>query len=333
MLDTRNRPLRDLRISVTDRCNFRCTYCMPKEAFGSDYEFLPRANLLTFEEIDRLARVAVSLGVTKVRLTGGEPLMRAGISSLVRMLREIPGITDLTMTTNGSMLTRHADSLAAAGLDRVSVSLDAIDDDVFRSMNDVGFGVRGVLEGIEAAAYAGLGPIKINAVVKRGVNAHAVLEMARYFRGTGHILRFIEFMDVGTKNGWRLDDVVSGMEILRLIHARFPLEPMEPMYAGEVARRYRYADGAGEIGIIASVTAPFCGGCTRLRISAEGSAYTCLFASSGRNLRSLLRSGSGDAALKTTLEELWAERSDRYSEVRSEHTDRPERVEMSYIGG
>jgi cyclic pyranopterin phosphate synthase len=325
--------MRDLRISVTDRCNFRCTYCMPKEVFGRDYEFLARDQLLKFEEIARVARLATSLGVTKVRLTGGEPLMRAGLPTLVEMLRAIPGIGDLTMTTNGSLLARRAEALAQAGLDRVSVSLDATDDATFRAMNDVEFGVMGVLEGIEAAADAGLGPIKINTVVRRGVNDHAVLEMARHFRGTGHIVRFIEFMDVGTTNGWRLDDVVPGHEILGLIDAQFPLEPMERTYPGEVASRYRYTDGTGEIGIISSVTAPFCGDCTRLRLSAEGSIYTCLFASGGTDLRNLLRSGADDDAVEAALRSVWEERTDRYSEIRSDGTDGWERIEMSYIGG
>ena len=325
--------MRDLRISVTDRCNFRCTYCMPKEVFGRDYEFLARDQLLTFEEIARLTELATSLGVTKVRLTGGEPLMRAGLPTLVEMLRAIPGIGDLTMTTNGSLLARRADALAQAGLDRVTVSLDATDDATFRAMNDVDFSVMGVLEGIEAAAEAGLGPIKINTVVRRGVNDHAVLEMARYFRGTGHIVRFIEFMDVGTTNGWRLDDVVPGHEILELINAQFPLEPLERTYPGEVATRYRYTDGTGEIGIISSVTAPFCGDCTRLRLSAEGSIYTCLFASGGTDLRNLIRSEADDAVIAATLRSVWEKRTDRYSEIRSDGTDGWERIEMSYIGG
>ena len=325
--------MRDLRISVTDRCNFRCTYCMPKEVFGRDYEFLARDQLLTFEEIARIAQLTTSLGATKVRLTGGEPLMRAGLPTLIEMLRAIPGIGDLTMTTNGSLLARRAEALAQAGLDRVSVSLDATDDATFRAMNDVDFGVINVLEGIEAAADAGLGPIKINTVVKRGVNDHTVLEMARYFRGTGHIVRFIEFMDVGTTNGWRLDDVVPGHEILELINAQFPLEPLERTYPGEVASRYGYADGTGEIGIISSVSAPFCGDCTRLRLSAEGSIYTCLFASGGTDLRELIRSGADDDAVKATLRSVWEERTDRYSEIRSDGTDGWERIEMSYIGG
>jgi len=331
--DTLGRPLRDLRISVTDRCNFRCTYCMPREIFGRDYEFLPRDQLLTFEEITRLARISVDLGVNKIRITGGEPLMRAKVSELVRMLAAIDGVDDLTMTTNGSLLPRHATDLASAGLDRVSISLDSLDDATFRAMNDSDVGVDEVLAGIEAAASAGLGPIKINAVVTRGVNDEHVVGMARHFRGSGHIVRFIEFMDVGTTNGWRLDDVVPAAEIIARIDAEFPLEPVEPAYRGEVASRYRYRDGAGEVGVIASVTAPFCGDCTRLRISAEGSSYTCLFAASGNDLRGPLRAGATDDELKQLLTGVWLGRKDRYSELRSDDTDGWEHVEMSYIGG
>ncbi len=331
--DTLQRPLRDLRISVTDRCNFRCTYCMPKGVFGRDYKFLPRDQLLTFEEITLVATAAARLGVNKIRITGGEPLMRAGLPDLVSMLAPIDGIEDLTMTTNGSILARKAEELAEAGLSRVSVSLDSIDDATFREMNDVDFGVAGVLEGIEAAAAAGLGPVKINAVVKRGLNDHGIVELAGHFRNTGHIVRFIEYMDVGTTNGWRLDDVVSADEIHRAISAEFPLEPVEAAYHGEVATRYRYVDGSGEIGIIASVTAPFCGDCTRLRLSAEGSAYTCLFASAGSDLRALIRSGADDDSIAKALTTIWEGRSDRYSEQRAEGTAGWERIEMSYIGG
>lgn len=333
LLDTRRRPLRDLRISVTDRCNFRCTYCMPKGIFGRDYEFLPRDQLLTFEEIARIATVAARLGTGKIRITGGEPLMRAELPTLVGMLSTIEGVHDLTMTTNASILARKADELAAAGLDRVSVSLDSIDDATFRAMNDVDFGVSGVLEGIEAAARAGLGPVKINAVVKRGVNDQDVISMAAHFRGSGHILRFIEYMDVGTTNGWRLDDVVPAGEILDAIDSEFPLEPVEPGYRGEVANRYRYKDGAGEVGIITSISAPFCGDCTRLRLSAEGTAYTCLFARSGTDLRAVVRSGAEDDELADAITSIWEAREDRYSEARSEDTDGWERIEMSYIGG
>jgi cyclic pyranopterin phosphate synthase len=332
-VDTRGRPVRDLRISVTDRCNFRCTYCMPKGIFGRDYEFLPREELLTFEELTRTTEVAAGLGVTKVRITGGEPLMRAGLADLVAMLAGIEGIDELTMTTNGSLLRRHADRLAAAGLDRVSVSLDSLDDATFREMNDAGYGVAEVLDGIEAAAAAGLGPVKVNAVVIRGRNDEGVLDMARFFRGTGHIVRFIEFMDVGTTNGWKLDAVVPASEIVSCIDAEFPLEPLAPSYPGEVATRHRYRDGSGEIGVIASVTAPFCGDCTRLRVSAEGSLYTCLFATEGTDLRGPLRSGATDEDLAALLTGIWTEREDRYSEIRSDETDGWERIEMSYIGG
>jgi GTP 3',8-cyclase len=330
--DTLGRPVRDLRISVTDRCNFRCVYCMPKEVYGRDYHFLERRELLTFEEIARLARSFTALGVEKVRLTGGEPLIRRELERLVAMLAEIPGL-DLTLTTNGSLLPQKAEALADAGLGRVTVSLDSLDDEVFRAMNDVDVPVERVLAGIEAAAAAGLAPIKVNMVVKRGVNEHSVLPMARYFRGSGHILRFIEYMDVGHTNGWRLDEVVPAAEIATAIDAEFPLEPVEPNYRGEVARRYRYADGAGEIGVIASVTQPFCGACTRARLSAEGRLYTCLFATTGHDLRAVIRRGASDEELAETLAQVWRVRSDRYSEVRSQETASLPKVEMSYIGG
>jgi cyclic pyranopterin phosphate synthase len=332
VIDTFARPLRDLRISVTDRCNFRCVYCMPKEVFGRGYRFLDRGELLSFEEIARLVRVFVRLGVRKVRLTGGEPLLRRDLDRLVAMLAEIDDL-DLTLTTNGSLLARQASALKAAGLRRVTVSLDSLDDAVFRAMNDVDFPVARVLEGIEAAAAAGLTPVKVNMVVKRGVNEDSVLPMARFFRGSGHIVRFIEYMDVGTTNGWRLDEVVPAGEILARIATEFPLEPIEPNYPGEVARRYRYADGAGEIGIIASVTQPFCAGCTRARLSAEGRLYTCLFATRGHDLRGLLRSGAGEEELEQALARIWRARSDRYSETRSAETASLPKVEMSYIGG
>ncbi len=331
-LDTVGRPLRDLRISVTDRCNFRCTYCMPKSVFGRDYAFLRRDQLLTFEEIARVARVAHGLGVEKVRLTGGEPLLRKDVEKLVAMLAEIPGL-DLTLTTNGSLLPQKARALAAAGLGRVTVSLDSLDDGVFRAMNDVDFPVARVLAGIEAAAEAGLRPVKINMVVKRGVNEDSVLPMARRFKGSGHVVRFIEFMDVGTTNGWRLDDVVPARELVERIDAELPLEPLEPLYRGEVAARYRYRDGGGEIGVIASVTQPFCRDCTRARLSADGRLYTCLFAVRGHDLRALLRAGASDAELERALAGAWAGRGDRYSEIRSENTTGLPRVEMSYIGG
>jgi cyclic pyranopterin phosphate synthase len=330
--DTLGRPVRDLRISVTDRCNFRCVYCMPKEVYGRDYRFLERRELLTFEEIARLARSFAALGVEKVRLTGGEPLIRRELERLVAMLAEIPGL-DLTLTTNGSLLPQKAQALADAGLRRVTVSLDSLDDQVFRAMNDVEVPVERVLAGIEAAAAAGLAPIKVNMVVKRGVNEDSVLPMARYFRGSGHILRFIEYMDVGHTNGWRLDEVVPAAEVVTAIDSEFPLEPLEPNYSGEVARRYRYADGAGEVGVIASVTEPFCGACTRARLSAEGRLYTCLFATKGHDLRAVIRRGASDEELADTLAQVWRARGDRYSELRSQETASLSKVEMSYIGG
>jgi cyclic pyranopterin phosphate synthase len=330
-LDRLQRPLRDLRISVTDRCNFRCTYCMPREVYGSNYRFLPRAELLTFEEIERLARVFASHGVEKIRLTGGEPLLRREIEVLVAMLARIPGL-DLTMTTNGSLLPRKAKDLAEAGLKRITVSLDALDDDVFRELNDVDFPVERVLAGIEAAAAAGL-PVKVNMVVKRGVNEESVLPMARFFHGSGHVLRFIEYMDVGHTNGWRLDDVVPAADILAAIDAELALEPVEPGYPGEVAARWRYRDGGGEIGVIASVTQPFCRNCTRARLSADGSLYTCLFATRGHDLRGLLRDGASDEELSAAIGAVWSRRTDRYSELRSGQTADLPKVEMSYIGG
>jgi GTP 3',8-cyclase len=330
--DTLGRPVRDLRISVTDRCNFRCVYCMPKEVYGRGYRFLERRELLTFEELERVAKAFAELGVEKVRLTGGEPLLRRELERLVAMLAAIPGL-DLTLTTNGSLLPQKAQTLAAAGLRRVTVSLDSLDNEVFNAMNDVNVPVERVLAGIEAAAAAGLAPVKVNMVVKRGVNEESILPMARYFRDSGHILRFIEYMDVGHTNGWRLDDVVSAEEIVATIHDELPLEPLEANYPGEVARRYRYADGSGEIGVIASVTQPFCGACTRARLSAEGRLYTCLFATDGHDLRALLRRGATDTELQDAISAVWQRRSDRYSELRSEQTADLPRVEMSYIGG
>jgi GTP 3',8-cyclase len=332
VLDTLGRPVRDLRISVTDRCNFRCVYCMPKEVYGRSYRFLERRQLLTFEEIERLSRVFASLGVEKIRLTGGEPLLRRELERLVEMLGAIPGV-DLTLTTNGSLLPQKARLLADAGLRRVTVSLDSLDDHVFRDMNDVDVPVERVLAGIEAAAAAGLSPVKVNMVVKRGANEDSVLPMARYFRGSGHILRFIEYMDVGHTNGWRLNDVVSAGEIVAAIGAELPLEPIEPNYAGEVARRYRYRDGGGEIGVIASVTEPFCGACTRARLSAEGRLYTCLFATEGHDLRALVRGGASESELAERIGRVWRARSDRYSELRSAETADLPKIEMSYIGG
>ncbi|MDX1600473.1 MAG: GTP 3',8-cyclase MoaA [Anaerolineales bacterium] len=331
--DQFDRPLRDLRISLTDRCNFRCVYCMPKEIFGPDYEFLSRTELLSFDEIERLTRLFAGLGVHKVRLTGGEPLLRHGVERLVERLAAIPEIDDLTMTTNGSLLAAKAQGLADAGLNRVSVSLDALDDGVFSQMNDVDFPVEDVLEGIEAAGEAGLRPVKVNMVVKRGVNDGEILPMVRYFRGSGHILRFIEYMDVGTTNGWRMQDVVPAADIRDRIHAVFPIEPLEANYYGEVANRYRFIDGEGEIGIIASVTQPFCGDCTRLRLSADGQAYTCLFAKDGHDIRTSLRAGASDAQIVSELREMWRQRQDRYSEERSEETVDQPKVEMHFIGG
>jgi len=307
---------------------------MPKEIFGREYEFLARDQLLSFEEIERVTGAFARAGAQKVRITGGEPLLRKGIEDLIGRLAPIPGVEDLTLTTNGSLLARKARALKEAGLKRVTVSLDSMDDTVFMAMNDVGFPVQSVLDGIEAAASAGLDPIKINMVVKRGVNETSVVEVARHFRGTGRVVRFIEYMDVGTTNGWRLDDVVSGREIVELINAEFPLEPIEAGYRGEVAQRYRYRDGSGEVGVITSVTQPFCGDCTRARLSAEGKLYTCLFATKGTDLRSVLRSGASDPELDEVISGVWSQRSDRYSEIRTSQTVKIGRkVEMSYIGG
>ncbi len=347
--DTLGRPVRDLRISVTDRCNFRCTYCMPKEVFHRDFQYLARSALLDFDEIERVARSFARHGVTKLRLTGGEPLLRRGLEDLIARLATIPEIDDLAMTTNGALLERKAPGLAAAGLKRVTVSLDSLDDAVFMAMNDVGFSAQKVLDGIAAATEAGLGPIKINMVVKRGVNDASVVEMARHFKGSGHTLRFIEYMDVGSTNGWRLDDVVTAASIVDVLDREFGVEPVEPSYAGEVATRWRYLDGSGEVGVIGSVTKPFCGNCTRARLSAEGVLYTCLFAAGGTDLRELVRSSHDgrtvDQALDERIGRLWSDRTDRYSETRSSFTEglttgltirpaiRPAKVEMSHIGG
>ena len=334
ILDKLQRPLHDLRISVTDRCTFRCTYCMPKEVFGRDYVFLSREELLSFEEIARLARVFARLGVKKVRLTGGEPMLRRDFEKLVAMLAGTEGMEDIAMTTNGSLLTlERAKALKAAGLRRATVSLDSLDEATFQSMNDVGFPVAKVLEAIENAAAAGLTPVKIDMVVKRGVNEDHILNMAGHFRHSGHILRFIEYMDVGSTNGWRMADVVSAKEILETLSARWPLEPVEPNYYGEVAERYRYVDGGGEVGIIASVTQPFCRSCTRARLSADGELYTCLFGVRGHDLRRPLREGATDAEIEALLRSIWTGRSDRYSEIRSEDTIGLRKVEMSRIGG
>jgi cyclic pyranopterin phosphate synthase len=333
LVDTRRRALHDLRISVTDRCNFRCTYCMPKEVFGADYPYLPHAEVLTFEEIVRVARVFAGQGVRKIRLTGGEPLLRKDIERLVALLREALPEVELTLTTNGSALKAKAAALKAAGLDRITVSLDSLDDATFRRMNDVDFPVERVLEGIDAAARAGLAPLKVNMVVKRGVNDHQVVDMARHFRGSGHVVRFIEFMDVGSSNGWRMDDVVPSAEVVRRVSALHPLEPVDANYAGEVAERWRYRDGSGEIGVISSVTQAFCASCTRARLSTHGHVYTCLFSQSGYDLKSLLRAGADDAGLAEAVRGIWQARSDRYSEIRTAQTARARKVEMSFIGG
>ena len=332
LLDRFQRPLRDLRISVTDRCNFRCQYCMPREVFGPNFEFLPRDEILSFEEIARLASVFASRGVRKFRLTGGEPLLRNDLSKLVEMLAAIDGI-DLAVTTNASLLASQARALAHAGLDRVTVSLDSIDDEVFREMNDVDVPVSHVLEGIEAAERAGLGPVKVNCVVRKGVNDHTLVDLARHFKGTGHIVRFIEFMDVGTTNGWKLDEVASAAEVVEQINAALPLVPLEANYDGEVAKRWAYADGEGEIGLITSVTEPFCATCTRARISADGRLYTCLFAVDGLELREALRAGASDDELTELVRGVWTAREDRYSELRSDAAADMPRVEMSFIGG
>jgi cyclic pyranopterin phosphate synthase len=331
VVDTLGRRLHDLRISVTDRCNFRCVYCMPRDVFGRDYPFLPHDALLTFEEIARVAGVFAGLGVEKIRLTGGEPLLRKNLERLVAMLAALP--VDLTLTTNGALLARKAHALADAGLKRVTVSLDALDDATFQAMGDTDTTVATVLDGIDAAARAGLAPIKVNAVIKRGVNEHAIVELAERFRGTGHIARFIEYMDVGATNGWRMDDVVPAAEILERIDRRFPIEPVGANYGGEVAERWRYRDGSGEVGVIASVTRAFCRDCTRLRLSTDGKLYTCLFATQGHDLRSLVRGGAGDDALASAIGGVWQRRGDRYSELRTAATVRPRKIEMSYIGG
>jgi cyclic pyranopterin phosphate synthase len=329
--DTFGRPLETLRVSITDRCNFRCVYCMPKETFGRDHAFLERSALLSLEEIARVATVFAQLGVRTLRITGGEPLVRRNVEHLVELLRAIPGL-DLALTTNGSLLPQKAEALARAGLDRVTVSLDSVDDATFRALNDADFPVARVLEGIDAAAAAGL-RVKVNAVVKRGANEDGIVALAEHFRGTGHVLRFIEYMDVGHSNGWRLDDVVPAAEIVERIGAVWPLEPVEAARPDETARRWRYRDGAGEIGVIASVTEPFCGGCSRARLSAEGKLYTCLFAVKGHDLREPLRAGASDEELAGVIRAVWEPRADRYSELRTAETAALPKVEMSYIGG
>ena len=331
--DTFDRPLRDLRISVTDRCNFRCTYCMPKEVFGSDHVYLTKQEVVSFEEITRLARIFVDLGVNKLRLTGGEPLMRRDIENLIEMLANIPGVEDLALTTNGSFSPKRVRSLKDAGLKRMTISLDALDDPTFKAMNDVDFPVERVLDWIDASAEIGFQPIKVNMVVKRGVNEHSIVPMARYFKERGHILRLIEYMDVGNSNGWRLDDVVSAKEIVETINADLPLEPADANYRGEVAQRHRYQDGLGEVGVIASVTQAFCADCTRIRLSADGKLYTCLFAVKGHDLRALLREGASDNQIHDFVEGIWTKRADRYSEIRAENTSEKPKIEMSFIGG
>jgi GTP 3',8-cyclase len=332
--DTLGRPVRDLRISVTDRCNFRCTYCMPKEVFGRDFAFLHRDELLTFEEIARLVRLFATLGVEKVRLTGGEPLLRRDLERLVEQISAIDGISDIALTTNGSLFTPDkALRLRRAGLRRVSISLDSLDDAVFRAMNDVDFPVTRVLSAIDTAVAAGFEPVKIDVVVKRGMNDGGIVDLARHFRGSGHIIRFIEFMDVGNTNGWRMDDVVPGQEILDTLRRHWDLVPAAPHYFGEVAERWIYADGAGEIGIITSVTQPFCGTCTRARLAANGQLYLCLFASRGHDLRALLRSGATDEEIVQVISSVWQGRDERYSERRSLETPGLAKVEMSHIGG
>ncbi|MES2412793.1 MAG: GTP 3',8-cyclase MoaA [Pseudomonadota bacterium] len=343
LADTLGRPLRDLRISVTDRCNFRCSYCMPSEVFNKDYAFLPQTSLLSFEEITRLAKIFVAHGVEKIRLTGGEPLLRKHIQVLVGMLARLQTPEgrplDITLTTNASLLAKKAQALKDAGLQRVTVSLDALDDAIFRRMNDVDFPVADVLKGIEAADKAGLSPIKINMVVKRGTNDSEILPMVRHFRNTGAVLRFIEYMDVGATNGWRMDEVLPSAQVMARINEVFPLQSMMPNYAGETAERWRHADGGGEVGMISSVTKAFCGDCNRARLSTEGKLFLCLFASQGHDLRALLRGGFDDAQIAAAVGHIWQARSDRYSEQRAAlpaDTAAPgnnKRVEMSYIGG
>jgi cyclic pyranopterin phosphate synthase len=333
LADTRGRALRDLRISVTDRCNFRCVYCMPKEVFGPDYEFLPHAELLTFEEIVRVAKIFHRHGVKKIRLTGGEPLVRKDVEKLVAMLADaLPGVV-LTLTTNGSTLKTKAKALKAAGLTRITVSLDSLDDATFKAMNGIGFPVAKVLDAIDAAAGAGLAPVKINMVVKRGVNDQHIVEMARYFKGSGNIVRFIEFMDVGTTNGWKMEHVVPSAEVVSRINEVFPCEPAHANYYGEVAKRWKYKDGSGEFGVISSVTEAFCGSCTRARLSSDGVMYTCLFASRGYDLKSLLRGGKSDEEIYEAIAAIWQRRDDRYSEIRTSETAKAPKVEMSFIGG
>ena len=335
--DTRNRRLHDLRISVTDKCNFRCTYCMPKDVFGPGYKFLPQDALLTFEEITRFAKISAELGVEKLRLTGGEPTLRRDLPKLIEMLAQLRTPSgqplDLTLTTNGSTLVKQATALKESGLHRITVSLDSLDDGVFKAMNDVDFPVADVLKGIDAAIAAGLAPVKVNMVVKRGVNDHTIVDMARHFKGSGVIVRFIEYMDVGATNGWRMDDVIPSADVVRRISEHMPLEAVDPSYAGEVAERWRFKDGSGEIGVISSVTQAFCNTCTRARLSTDGKIFTCLFADSGVDFRNMMRSGASDDDIAALLAGLWQTRTDRYSEIRTAETAKGRKVEMSYIGG
>lgn len=337
LIDKLNRPLRDLRISVTDRCNFRCTYCMPAEIFGERYQFLPKPQLLSFEEITRLTRVIVRLGAVKLRLTGGEPLVRQDIEQLVAMLNAVEGVEDMAMTTNAYFLPQKAQALKDAGLKRLTISLDTLDDEIFRKMNGNRASVDKVLAGITAAEQAGFSPLKINSVIQKGVNDHTVADLARYFKDRGHIVRFIEYMDVGTRNDWKMDEVVPAHEIVERIDAEMPLEPITENYFGEVAQRYRYKDGSGEIGFINSVTQPFCGSCTRMRLSPEGQAFTCLFGTKGTDLREPLREGASDEDIEQIVRKAWGHRIDRYSEIRTSLTeearDRRKKVEMYHIGG
>jgi len=337
LTDKFERPLRDLRISVTDRCNFRCTYCMPAAIFGEKYQFLPKPQLLTFEEIARLTRIIVRLGAVKIRLTGGEPLVRQDMEQLIALLNDIDGVEDMAMTTNAYLLPAKAGALKDAGLNRLTISLDSIDEDVFQHMNGGKASVAKVLEGIAAAEAVGYSKIKINTVVQKGVNDHTLVELARYFKDKGHIVRFIEYMDVGNKNGWKMDEVVPAQQILDMIDAEMPLEPIDQNYYGEVAQRYRYKDGSGEIGFINSVTQPFCGSCTRMRLSPEGQIFTCLFGTQGTDLRDPMRSGATDDEIEQIIRNTWGNRIDRYSEIRTslteEDRDKRKKVEMYHIGG
>ena len=335
--DTLDRPIRDLRVSVTDRCNFRCIYCMPREIFGSGYKFVPRNDLLTLEEIARITRLFAGHGVRKVRITGGEPMIRRNLERLIEMLRDIDGITDISMTTNASMLTlKRAQSLRAAGLSRINISLDAIDEQTFQRINDVDFPVAKVLEGIDNAHAAGFDAVKVNAVIRRGYNEHSILPLAQHFHGTGSVLRFIEFMDVGTTNKWNLEEVIPAAELVEIIDKEMPIESLQPNYSGEVAKRWRYSDGGGEVGFITSVTQSFCGDCSRARLSAVGKVYTCLFAATGQDLRGMSRAGASDEELSRLIGRIWSQREDRYSELRGQipvTAETPPRVEMSHIGG